>query len=83
MRQVVAADHHTRRGAECGRAEALDLAAMLNCTEDGERPPAGHICNEWTRDWLHPFPFVYGAYFNMAANVLADLGEVCMASLQR
>mmetsp|Transcript_71206 Transcript_71206/g.141195 ORF Transcript_71206/g.141195 Transcript_71206/m.141195 type:complete len:91 (+) Transcript_71206:414-686(+) len=67
--------------AACGALGLLDLATMLNCTEQGPRPPAGRRCGEWTRDGLHGYPFLYGQFFNVAANVLADMGEMCMASL--
>lgn len=79
-RLVVAADRNARSQSQsCGALATLDLAAMLNCTTEGA-PPARRNCHEWTRDWLHPWPFVYGAYFNIAANVLADVGEACTRS---
>ena len=31
----------------------------------------------WTRDGLHPVPWVYYQYFHIAANALADVGEAC------
>jgi hypothetical protein len=79
QRGIVAADGQARESV-CGALQVLDLAAMLNCTEQGHAPQ-DYICHEWTRDYLHHWPFVYGQFWSMAVNVLADAAEACIAAL--
>ena len=59
----------------CGRAGVLDISKMMNCTF--ERPGKCGRESGWTRDGLHPRPWVYLRYFAVSANVLADFGEAC------
>ena len=75
--------HLARRNFErrnsCARLAVLDMAQMMNCSfETGYPDGCGrHPVHGWTRDGLHPHPWVYHQYFVASANVLADLGEVC------
>lgn len=64
----------------CGRVDVLDMAAFMNCSaEIGYPNGCGRGGASWTRDGLHPQPWVYHQYFVVAANVLADQGEACGA----
>ena len=75
--------HLARRNFErrnsCARLAVLDMAQMMNCSfETGYPDGCGrHPVHGWTRDGLHPHPWVYHQYFVASANVLADLGEAC------
>jgi len=71
-------------GRWCGMVSILDMDGFMNCSWDGERYQDG--CSylgqakrdaSWTRDGLHPMPWVYHQYWRVAANALADVGEAC------
>ena len=56
------------------------MAQMMNCSTEPRQYPDGcsrHPLHGWTRDGLHPQPWVYHQYWAASANVLADLGEAC------
>lgn len=71
-------------GRWCGLVSILDMDAIMNCSWDTDRYQNG--CSylgqakrdaSWTRDGLHPVPWVYHHYWLVAANALADAGEAC------
>ncbi|KAL1529975.1 hypothetical protein AB1Y20_000902 [Prymnesium parvum] len=68
-----------RHSSQCGMLAVLDMARMMNCSSADYRDGCSRNSG-WTRDGLHPHPWVYHQYFAISANVLADLGEMCSAT---
>lgn len=81
MRQLAhkSRESRERRGrGVCASLAVLDMAGMMNCSSPDYPNGCGrHPIHGWTRDGLHPQPWVYHQYFATAVNVLADLGEAC------
>ena len=67
---------HARR---CGGIHLLDMASVMNCSNEVDYLGACSPYLGWTIDGLHPSQWVLRAFFLLALNTLADYGEVCDA----